>query len=114
MSSYSTEHPASQIIVPYTKAVQNSAQKPMIIKAFTESCPHCKIMKPIYEHVAQKLQNQYLFTEFDASQHRELTKHFNITRVPTFICIKDNKEVGRLEGSMSEKKLEDSIHLKLR
>ncbi len=83
--------------------------KPMVIKAFASWCPHCAVMKPIFEQLEQDLGKQYIFAEFDIDKAPELTQQFAITSIPAFIFIKNKSEVGRVVGEMPQDELTDAI-----
>jgi thioredoxin 1 len=67
-------------------------------------CGPCRRMGPIFKSVAQKFDNVTFIKcnvdEFDIP---------GITSVPTFVCYKNGKEVGRFSGGMSEKELTTKI-----
>lgn len=83
--------------------------KPAIINAFATWCPHCTNMKPVFEKLEKELGSKYTFAEFDTDAQTELTEKFDVTGLPTFIFIKNKKEVGRSIGAMSEEEFKNAI-----
>ena len=65
---------------------------------------HARQLTPLVE----KLQQQGLpFRLVDVDQERELAKKMNVDSVPTFIALRDRKEIGRKVGVQSEQSLRD-------
>lgn len=92
-----------------TSSMSNKLNQPTIIKAFALWCPHCTKMKPIFEELERKHGKKYLFVEFDTDASPDLTEQFQVSSLPTFIFIKNNKEVGRIEGELSQDELDQAI-----
>ena len=72
-------------------------------------CNPCKKVKPIVEEM-----NKDSITKFqmiDVDSEMELTKKFEIRSVPTFILIKDGKEIKRTTGAQTKQQLESFIDL---
>ena len=71
-------------------------------------CNPCKKVKPIVEEM-----NKDSITKFqmiDVDSEMELTKKFEIRSVPTFILIKDGKEIKRTNGAQTREQLEAFIN----
>lgn len=96
------------MVVSLTKEMPQSS-KPTIIKAFATWCHYCSRMQPIFEQVEKEVGQKYTFAEFDIEKAPELTKQLAVQSLPTFIFIKNNKEVGREVGAMSAESLKKLI-----
>ena len=71
-------------------------------------CNPCKKVKPIVEEM-----NKDSITKFqmiDVDSEMELTKKFEIRSVPTFILIKDGKEIKRTNGAQTREQLDAFIN----
>ena len=71
-------------------------------------CNPCKKVKPIVEEM-----NKDSITKFqmiDVDSEMELAKKFEIRSVPTFILIKDGKEIKRTNGAQTREQLEAFIN----
>jgi thioredoxin 1 len=71
-------------------------------------CNPCKKVKPIVEEM-----NKDSITKFqiiDVDSEMELTKKFEIRSVPTFILIKNGKEIKRTNGAQTREQLEAFIN----
>ena len=83
--------------------------RPVVINAFATWCPHCTQMKPIFEKLSKELSSKYVFAEFDTDKETQFTEKFDVTGLPTFIFLKNKKEVGRSMGEMPEEELKKAI-----
>jgi len=97
------------MVTQFTQNMIKESTKPIIIKAFATWCPHCTTMQPIFEQLERELAQKYMFTEFDVDKFPELTEHFKITSLPTFIFIKNKAEVTRIVGEMPQEDLKTNI-----
>ena len=92
-----------------TPSASKSISNPTIIKAFATWCPHCNTMKPIFEALEKKHGSTVEFVEFDTDASPDLVAQFQVTSLPTFIFIKNGKEVNRIEGELPQEELEEDI-----
>jgi thioredoxin 1 len=71
-------------------------------------CNPCKKTKPIVE----QLNTEQIMAKFfiiDVDSDIEMTKDFEIRSVPTFVVMKDNKEIHRVTGAQTRQQLEELI-----
>ena len=71
-------------------------------------CSPCKKTMPIVE----QLNTEQIIAKFfiiDVDSDIERTKDFEIRSVPTFVVMKDNKEIHRVTGAQTRKQLEELI-----
>lgn len=92
-----------------TISASKTMTKPTIIKAFATWCPHCTKMKPIFEALEKKHGSTIDFVEFDTDASPDLVAQFEVSSLPTFIFIKDGKEINRIEGELPQDELEEDI-----
>lgn len=97
------------MIETLTTDLLQKSQKPTVIMAFARWCPHCAKMEPLFKHLDNELGTKYTFASFDVDQFPELTQQFEVVSLPTFIFIKNKKEVARVVGEMSEADLKKNI-----
>lgn len=97
------------MVIQLTNDTVEKSTKPVVIKAFASWCPHCAIMKPHFAALEKEFGSKYIFAEFDIDQFPELTDKFKVEYLPTFIFIKNKKEVGRISGEMPTEDLKKLI-----
>lgn len=67
-------------------------------------CNPCKKVRPIVEELNRE-QIVAKFFIIDADIENEMVNDFEIKSVPTFVLIKDNKEVSRISGAKTKEEL---------
>jgi thioredoxin-like negative regulator of GroEL len=67
-------------------------------------CQPCKKVKPIVEEMKKEGFN---FQMIDVDYEQELVKQFEIKSVPTFILLKEGKEINRITGTKTREELEN-------
>ena len=80
-----------------------------LILYFTASwCGPCKITRPIVEdlNIEQTFVRFFIIDVDDATQ---MTKDFEVLSYPTFVLIKNGKEISRIVGQQNREGLEDMI-----
>lgn len=69
-------------------------------------CNPCAKTKPIVEEL-NKESSAVKFQVIDADIEPELTRSFEVRSIPTFIVIKDGKEIKRVTGSQTKDQLQE-------
>jgi thioredoxin 1 len=67
-------------------------------------CNPCKKVKPVVE----ELNREQIIAKFfiiDADIENEMVNDFGVKSVPTFVLIRDNKEVSRTTGAKTKEEL---------
>ena len=76
----------------------------MILYFTADWCNPCKQTRPIVE----ELNREQIIAKFfmiDADIENEMVSDFSVKSVPTFVLIKDNKEVSRTTGAKTKEEL---------
>jgi thioredoxin 1 len=80
----------------------------MIFYFTAEWCNPCKKTKPIVEDLNRE-QTMAKFFIIDVDSEIEMAQDFEIKSVPTFVVMKDNKEIYRVTGAQTKQQLEELI-----
>jgi thioredoxin 1 len=80
----------------------------MVLYFTAEWCNPCKQTRPIVEELNRE-QIMAKFFIIDVDSEIEMAQDFEIKSVPTFVVMKDNKEIYRVTGAKSRQQLEDLI-----
>lgn len=86
-----------------------STDVPVVVKAYTQWCPPCKAMTPVFESLAQNYQLRAKFVCLDIDQAKVTAKKFKISRVPTFLIFKNGCIVDRSTGFLSAESLKSFV-----
>lgn len=73
-------------------------QGAVVIDFFATWCGPCKRIAPTFEKLATSLTSVQFF-KVDVDESPELVNEFDIAAMPTFVFLKDGKEVRRVEGA---------------
>jgi thioredoxin 1 len=73
-----------------------------------EWCNPCKRTRPIAEELNRD--NVVKIQFIDADDNGELCRKFEIKAIPTFILIKDGKEIRRMNGAKTKEQIEEFIN----
>ncbi|CDK30951.1 thioredoxin [Candidatus Babela massiliensis] len=85
------------------------ASKPVVIEVYATWCGPCQHMMPIFEELEEELKDKYTFAKLNVDEAREIAIAYNISSVPTFLFIKDNKVASQERGYMSKEDLKSKI-----
>ena len=73
----------------------------LIVDFYSPNCKTCKKMKPFFEYLATEYPvNTYM--ALDTNQAPEIANNYEIDRVPTFLALKNGKELDRYTGASNE------------
>lgn len=82
---------------------------PVVIDAYSNLCPPCRAMIPIFSELREELSGKVKFVKFNVDQDRELAKQLDIQAMPTFLFFKDGKAVDSHSGAMSKGAFQSGI-----
>ncbi len=90
-------------------------QQKYVFVYFTASwCGPCKMMKPIFERLADtKSYQKVSFVKIDIDDGDDVAQKYSIRSVPTLILFVDGKEVKRTTGLQSFDQLTDILDLNI-
>lgn len=68
-------------------------------------CGPCKIMDPIIEEIEKELKGKIEVERINVDEQGKKASEFGVMSIPTYIIIKDEKEVGRKVGVTAKAEL---------
>ena len=71
-----------------------------LIDFYAEWCGPCKVMDPIMEELKPRYDGKVAFEEVDVEADGALAEKFQVMSIPTFVILKDDREVARKTGAM--------------
>jgi thioredoxin len=71
-----------------------------LIDFYAEWCGPCHAMKPIFEQLSKEYAGKVEFKSIDVEADTQMASQFGVASIPTFVILKDSKEVSRKLGAM--------------
>ena len=71
-----------------------------LLDFYADWCGPCKMMAPIFEELEKDYEGEITFKKVDVESEGDLAGQYGIMSIPTFVLIKDDKEVDRRTGAM--------------
>ena len=68
--------------------------KPVIIDFFAEWCGPCKSIAPVLEKMSEKFKDKVKICKVNVDHNRKIAIDYHVSAMPTFIFIKDKKELS--------------------
>lgn len=86
------------------------SEQPVIVDFFSEDCPPCDVLAPIFEKMAEKYGEHIKFVKIMRQDNRELAMGLGVTGSPTVLFFQNGKETGsRLSGFMTKPQVRKAI-----
>lgn len=87
----------------FQKAIADAHGKLVVINFFKTKCDHCLAIAPYFAESAAKNENVvYLGINIGNSETKRALDKYTIKITPTFVFVKDDKEIDRLEGAKKD------------
>ncbi len=61
-------------------------------------CGPCKMMNPVIEELERELKDKVEVVKINVDEQQEQASKYGVMSIPTYIVLKDEKEVGRRIG----------------
>jgi len=65
-------------------------------------CGPCQAMKPVIKELREELGNKVEIIEIDVDENQSKASEYGVMSIPTYIILKDGKEVDRKIGVTSK------------
>lgn len=87
----------------------SSSDKFIAVMFYTNSCPNCAAIAPVYAKLSQELEADAIFTKVNAQDNSMLAARFAIMGVPTFKFFCSKKPIAELVGAINTTLLRNTI-----
>jgi thioredoxin 2 len=92
-------HPLELTGRNFQKHIENS-HIPVVVDFWAAWCGPCKMMAPIFEQAATKLEPGVRLAKVNTESETGIASQFNIRSIPTVIIFKEGAEVDRQTGAV--------------
>ena len=81
------------------------SEKPVLIDFWASWCGPCKMMSPAVDEIAEEFGETIKVCKVNIDEERNLAAKYNVMSIPTFIALKNGKEVGRTIGVQEKEEI---------
>ncbi|WP_455220562.1 thioredoxin TrxC [Kaarinaea lacus] len=99
-----TGHPIQLTDENFQRFTQKS-QLPIVVDYWASWCGPCKMMAPVFSHVAQEMEPYVLFAKVNTETEQALAAAAQIRSIPTLVIYREGLEVARISGAMDQHNL---------
>ena len=84
-----------------------------LIDFYADWCAPCKVMEPVLEELEKEYSGKVGFKKINVDQNQDESSKFGIMSIPTYVFVKEGKEIDRVIGAASKDNLKSKIDLNL-
>jgi thioredoxin len=85
-----------------------------LLDFYADWCGPCKLMAPVFEEIEAAYSGKVEFEKVDVEANESLAGQYDIRSIPTFVLVKDDKEVDRRMGAMPKEMLKSWLDSQLK
>jgi thioredoxin 1 len=82
---------------------------PVLVDFSAAWCPPCRVTEPHVKALADLYEGRVRVGYCDVDDNKEITAHFDVRAMPTFLMLKEGKVVGQIVGAVPRAKLEELV-----
>lgn len=76
---------------------------------YADWCGPCVVMKPVIEELEKDLAGDVEIKKIDVDQNQEEASKYGVMSIPTYLILKDGKEVDRFVGVTSKEVIKHKL-----
>lgn len=84
-----------------------------LLDFYADWCGPCKIMAPIFDEIESEYEGKVEFKKVDVEAESETASKYGIMSIPTFVILRDDKEIDRKTGAMPKEMIKSWLDSKL-
>lgn len=74
------------------------SEKLVLIDFWASWCGPCKMMSPVIDAIAEEMGEKVKVCKINIDEEQNLAVKYNVMSIPTFVVIKEGKEISRSIG----------------
>lgn len=91
----------------------NSSNLISVVDFYSDSCPPCKALEPVFAKLAETFAGKAKFFRFNVDKNSLIPSSIRIIGIPTIVIFKEGKEVERITGFLSLESLSEFLRRNL-
>ena len=80
-----------------------------LLDFWAQWCGPCKFMEPVIKELEKELSGKVTIEKINVDEKHETAAKYAVMSIPTYIILKDDKEVDRIIGATSKENLLKAI-----
>ncbi len=80
-----------------------------ILDFYADWCGPCIVMKPVLEELEKDFTGKLVLKKIDVDQDQQSVEKYGVMSIPTYVILKDEKEVERFIGAQSKESMRAKI-----
>ena len=85
------------------------SEKTVLIDFWASWCGPCRMMSPVIDQIAEEMQDTVKVCKINIDEEQNLAVKYNVMSIPTFVVIKEGKEIGRSVGVQGKSEIVNMI-----
>ena len=85
------------------------SDKTVLIDFWASWCGPCKMMSPVVDQIAEEMNDTVKVGKVNIDEEQSLAVRYNVMSIPTFVVIKNGKEVGITIGVQDKEEIKSML-----
>lgn len=81
------------------------SNKIVLIDFWASWCGPCKMMSPVVDQIAEEMNDNVKVCKVNIDEEQNLAVKYNVMSIPTFVVIKEGREIGRTIGVQDKEEI---------
>ncbi len=81
------------------------SEKAVLIDFWASWCGPCRMMSPVVDEIAGEMKDSVKVCKINIDEEQNLAVKYNVMSIPTFVVLKNGKEVGRTVGVQDKQEI---------
>ena len=85
------------------------SDKTVLIDFWASWCGPCRMMSPVVDEIAEEMKDAVKVCKINIDEEQNLAVKYNVMSIPTFVVIRDGKEIGRTIGVQDKEEIKKML-----
>lgn len=85
------------------------SELPVLVDFYADWCMPCKMMAPVVEELAEKMEGRLKVGKCDISENMPLSQKYKVVNIPAFKIFKNGESVADIIGSMAAEEFFEKV-----